>query len=186
MQHRFKARVLEELEKRGLKEEHILVGPRVDEVRTLIEAIYYEVQTLELLRGYTAKSKTTTTFNNHVESWFVGMHQRTDSPIERKLKDAMNTRRELRGEFETQYEVGPYYLDFGFPDIKLCVEADGREYHCTPAQILHDNRRDAFLGHLGWTVLRFTGSEIYRDAYECADRVSYVARILRGDNDDAS
>ena len=66
-----------------------------------------------------------------------------------------------------QYGVKRFRIDFAFPDVRLAVECDGRPYHDPAA----DKRRDERLRRLGWRVLHFTGSEIYRDAVSCAQRV---------------
>lgn len=58
------------------------------------------------------------------------------------------------------------------------VEADGHEYHeRTKKQAAHDRRRDRWMQQAGFHVMRFTGSEIYRDADRCALE---VADFLRG------
>lgn len=98
----------------------------------------------------------------------------TCSPIEEILTMVMNTRSMFIGEFVKQFPVGPYFLDVAFPKVKLCVEADGKDYHSSPADIARDQRRDSYLSNLGWTVLRFTGTEINKSAHQCADRIQHV------------
>ncbi|MEM1085859.1 MAG: DUF559 domain-containing protein [Verrucomicrobiota bacterium] len=47
---------------------------------------------------------------------------------------------------------------------RIAVECDGHNFHeKTPAQAAKDKRRDRFLLQNGYPVMRFTGSEIYRD-----------------------
>ena len=50
----------------------------------------------------------------------------------------------------------PYYLDIGFPEIKLAVEIDGREFHTAAADFERDRWRQNDLVNAGWRVLRFT------------------------------
>jgi very-short-patch-repair endonuclease len=50
----------------------------------------------------------------------------------------------------------PYYVDIGFPDRKLAVEIDGREFHSGPAEFERDRWRQNDLVNAGWRVLRFT------------------------------
>lgn len=53
----------------------------------------------------------------------------------------------------------------------LLVECDGKDFHSSPGQVEHDRKKDeAALGH-GFLTLRFTGSEIFRGADECAQKV---------------
>jgi very-short-patch-repair endonuclease len=50
----------------------------------------------------------------------------------------------------------PYYVDIGFPKIKLAVEIDGREFHTAAADFEKDRWRQNDLVNAGWRVLRFT------------------------------
>jgi len=53
------------------------------------------------------------------------------------------------------------------------VECDGHDYHeRTKAQAKRDKQRDREMQALGYAVLRFTGSEIYKDAAGCAEQVA--------------
>lgn len=69
--------------------------------------------------------------------------------------------------------LGPttYRIDFAFigndgsgNHHRFAVELDGHDFHeRTKDQASHDKRRDRALAANGWTVLRFTGSDVYRD-----------------------
>lgn len=79
-----------------------------------------------------------------------------------------------------QVEVSGYRLDFQvtlagdhwrgvaerYP--KICIELDGHEFHeRTKEQVTHRNRRDRALSLAGWRVVRFSGSEVYRNPLQC-------------------
>lgn len=75
-----------------------------------------------------------------------------------------------------QAETGPYRADFGILAWKdaeqraIAVELDGHEFHeKTKDQAAKDKRRDRYFAHRGMTVLRFTGSEVHRDARACVE-----------------
>lgn len=54
----------------------------------------------------------------------------------------------------------------------LAIECDGFDFHDrTPQQASYDRARDRELVRFGATVIRFTGSEIYRDVEQCAKEV---------------
>ena len=55
-----------------------------------------------------------------------------------------------------------YSLDFGIPELKIGIEADGEVFHGSREQIDRDNERDMKLQQQGWTILRFTDTEINR------------------------
>ncbi len=74
-----------------------------------------------------------------------------------------------------QHPVGPYRLDFAIPDRKIAIELDGHDFHKTKEQRTHDASRDRYLIERGWTVLRFTGTEIYKNTAKC---VAQICRIV--------
>ena len=75
-----------------------------------------------------------------------------------------------------QFELGSYRLDFAWPDQRIAVEVDGHDYHKTKEQRGRDAKRDRDLLKMGWTTLRYTGSEIYADPDAVAkDIMSIVA-----------
>lgn len=92
----------------------------------------------------------------------------TESPIEDLLKWELQAR---HMEFETRVAVGRYKVDFLFPGSSLIIEADGRKYHSSPDQRDNDFRRQLALIKGGYTVLRFTGSQIYRNVVGCVDKI---------------
>lgn len=78
-----------------------------------------------------------------------------------------------------QHRVGKYRLDFAIPDKMIAIELDGHEYHKTKYQRTHDAQRDRWLFGQGWHVLRFTGTEIYKDLDRCIDEVCKLAKVER-------
>lgn len=65
--------------------------------------------------------------------------------------------------FYPQFPVGPYFLDFADPVKKVGIEVDGKEYHSTVAQLLHDKKREKELNKLGWTIFRLKGRQTFKD-----------------------
>lgn len=56
--------------------------------------------------------------------------------------------------------------------ISAVVECDGHEFHeKTKAQAQHDKKRDRKLTQAGYLILRFTGSEIFRNPEGCANEI---------------
>ena len=85
-----------------------------------------------------------------------------------------------------QVDIGHYRVDFLIAALAgtykyLVVECDGHEFHETKKQAALDRRRDRELQLLGYDVFRFTGSEIYNCAPECAMDVVEWLR-LSGDS----
>ncbi|MCU4118425.1 endonuclease domain-containing protein [Variovorax sp. N23] len=69
-----------------------------------------------------------------------------------------------------------YRVDFLFKDARLVVELDGHEYHSTRDQLEKDAVRQRYLSRAGYTVIRFTGREIHRDAQQCVSEVRTIYR----------
>ncbi|HEX4338097.1 MAG TPA: DUF559 domain-containing protein [Polyangiaceae bacterium] len=49
----------------------------------------------------------------------------------------------------------------------IACEVDGFAFHSSKEQIVYDRQRERALTAAGWTVLRFTGTEVHRDAEAC-------------------
>lgn len=100
------------------------------------------------------------------------------SPIEAKLCRHMLPDLYKNGvsvdNIHAQYQVKNYRLDFAVlhNGKKICIEADGHEFHeKTKEQAMHDRERDRVLQLDGWMVLRFTGSEIHNNGAKCAKQI---------------
>lgn len=89
--------------------------------------------------------------------------------------------------FYSQATIGDYRVDFliravSHESVKfIVIECDGHEYHeRTKDQARRDRVRDRWMAAQGITVLRFTGSEIYRDALGCMDSLEDVISQVMG------
>ena len=70
-------------------------------------------------------------------------------------------------------------VDFGRNDIKLALEFDGFSSHSSPAELQADHQRQNRLERAGWTVLRFTMTDVVtRPWYVAATITSTVTRLL--------
>ncbi|MER8478888.1 DUF559 domain-containing protein [Mesorhizobium sp. M1163] len=98
-----------------------------------------------------------------------------DSPLERMFYELAF----LDLHIYPQHPVGKYRLDFAIPDKRIAIELDGHEYHKTKYQRTHDAKRDRWLYGQGWTVLRFTGTEIHQNLDHCLDEICTLVGIER-------
>jgi very-short-patch-repair endonuclease len=74
--------------------------------------------------------------------------------------------------WQTNYPVGRYRVDVGFPGSKVAIEVDGFAFHSGPAEFQVDRERQNNIALLGWQVLRFT----WLDLTEYPQRVLAVIR----------
>ncbi|QEG43055.1 endonuclease domain-containing protein [Roseimaritima ulvae] len=72
--------------------------------------------------------------------------------------------------FRREYPILPYTVDFCCVELKLVVEVDGDE-HFTPEGRVYDQKRDEYLGGLGYKVLRIPGYDILRDSRSVIRRI---------------
>lgn len=106
--------------------------------------------------------------------------ENVESPIELKLVQAIRgwlEHHEIRFiRVETQKRLGPYRPDILLTDTAvedhfLVVECDGRDWHTKEHQVDRDKMRDRWFAARSIPVMRFTGSEIHRDARGCAAQI---------------
>jgi hypothetical protein len=126
-------------------------------------------------------------------SHFVELSPSTDSPIETqigaavlmfferanlplklcKMIDLKNAPDALL--LVPQFAWSHYRSDWAILHAKrsgaLLIECDGKDYHSTVNQIAHDMRKDAAARDRGYLTMRFTGSQIHRDADGCAQKI---------------
>jgi very-short-patch-repair endonuclease len=71
----------------------------------------------------------------------------------------------------TQYRIGARTLDFAWPEHRLVVETDGWQAHGTPHAFQADRTTTNALQLAGWTVLRFTWTDVTRRQRRVAETV---------------
>lgn len=89
-----------------------------------------------------------------------------------------------------QYPVAGYRADFlvavtfGGPALLLVVECDGHDFHeKTRRQAQHDKARDRDFLLAGFRTVRFTGSEINKHRFECAEEVLHHIGMIQVSED---
>lgn len=75
-----------------------------------------------------------------------------------------------------------YCLDFAIfcKAGKLNVECDGSMYHSTKEAQIKDRIRDNELTSIGWSILRFSGKEIYNSPRDCLKQIKRTVKFLKG------
>jgi very-short-patch-repair endonuclease len=104
------------------------------------------------------------------------------SPIERMLGVHLfieahgGIRLRIKPQAELDIDGHRYVADFligiGLLKSRLVVECDGHEFHeRTKEQAAHDRSRDRAMLAAGYTVMRFTGTEIHADVLRCFNEI---------------
>ena len=102
------------------------------------------------------------------------------SALERALAELLLAN-EIDG-FEPQFRP-PWFdgirgtADFGHPELRIVLEADGRSWHRRDHEMAMDRKRDRLAAAHGWATLRVTWAEVVeRPAGTAADISAVVAR----------
>lgn len=96
------------------------------------------------------------------------------SPIE---KSFWETAKPLIPELEQETWIDNYRVDFLIPSKKIIIELYGYQYHNTKQKITKDAERERKLQKLGYQIIRFTGTEIYKDVKKCVNEVLELGKI---------
>lgn len=98
-----------------------------------------------------------------------------ESPIEElfyyQYLESYNWYDEKENILIAQYGIGGYRVDFVVKGKKIIIELDGHEFHKTKEQREYDCKRERFLQKEGWQIIRYTGTEIYKNSKKCVDDV---------------
>jgi very-short-patch-repair endonuclease len=86
--------------------------------------------------------------------------RRAPTEAERKLWGALRNRSLAAFKIVRQQPVGPYIVDFVCRAQKLIIEVDGAT-HGDDCQIVHDQRRSAFLIEKGYRVIRVDNHAVF-------------------------
>lgn len=111
------------------------------------------------------------------------------APIERYIRAFDPDDDHGQWEFDVQVPAGRFRIDILLTfngrqqRFAAAVECDGHEFHeRTKEQAQRDKERDRYLQSLGLMVLRFTGSEIWRDPIGCAQSAMQMIEKLDADS----
>lgn len=66
--------------------------------------------------------------------------------------------------FNPEYPILNYFVDFGDPLKKIAIECDSKMYHY--AKYREDTERQKRIESQGWRFFRFNSAQIYSDKYE--------------------
>ena len=88
--------------------------------------------------------------------------RKNQTPAEDVMWELLRNRQLAGLKFRRQHQLGHYVVDFFCHELKLVVELDG-EVHTKEAQSKKDQKRDAYMRSMGFTVLRFENQVFLND-----------------------
>jgi very-short-patch-repair endonuclease len=84
-------------------------------------------------------------------------------------------RMRLEPQKELVTPTGRFKIDFvvtAQPKLNLAIEIDGHDFHeRTKEQAARDKSRERSIATAGYTILRFSGSEVFRNPRQCVNEV---------------
>jgi very-short-patch-repair endonuclease len=81
-------------------------------------------------------------------------------------------------ELEREVWIGKYRVDFLVRHKKVVIELYGYQWHNTKEKLTQDAERERALQRQGYRVIRFTGSEIFKNTPKCVRDVLDISRTL--------
>ncbi len=119
--------------------------------------------------------------SGHLRSASARMDPLSESPLETRLRilfaDAGYPPECLQLKLYTVDGVVYARLDMAWPSLRVAVEADGRDVHDAPYALYHDRERQNEIVLDGWTILRFTWTDLMtRPSWV----VQQLSRALKG------
>ena len=82
------------------------------------------------------------------------------TPAEARLWYHLRAKRFAGAKFRRQTVIGPYIADFTCRAAMLVIEIDGDTHGSTDE---YDANRTAYLSEQGWSVIRFTNTEVMQN-----------------------
>ncbi len=98
---------------------------------------------------------------------FAGEMRKQPTEAEKKLWYSLKGKQMQGYGFRRQQPIGPYIVDFICFEKKLIIEVDGGQH----AESSDDEKRDRFLKHEGYHVLRFWNNEVLQNSSGVVERI---------------
>ena len=97
---------------------------------------------------------------------FKGEKSKAESPIEEMMIELL--RKEGYKPY-TQVPCKGYRIDIALYEggRKFAIECDGKAFHTSPKQKLHDEKKNRILRENQWDIIRFKGTHIYSSPEYC-------------------
>ena len=90
--------------------------------------------------------------------------------------------RQIEGvKFRRQFSIGPYILDFYSPEIRLCIELDGKD-HFTSSGDRYDYKRTEFLkNEHNIVTIRFENKDIFNSLASVLEEIRRTIASIKNE-----
>lgn len=76
--------------------------------------------------------------------------------------------------YQREFNVGIYSIDFAWIDKKIAIEIDGQQHERFEAYKLRDQRKDLYLTENGWFIYRIKWSEFFNNTIETINTLKHI------------
>lgn len=73
--------------------------------------------------------------------------------------------------YQAQHKIAHWLIDITLPQYRIAIEADGDYWHSSQEQQEKDANKNHWLEAHGWSIFRFSGTEIRKSASQCIAQV---------------
>jgi very-short-patch-repair endonuclease len=158
---------VEEKSKRGAHIVSCRHNPNYEKTREKISKASLGRHHTEKTKRKLSKSRKKFLSKNKTSLW-NGAHSSKKSNPEMIVENEL-LRRKIKG-WLYNFPNGTYEYDFGFPELKVDIEIDGRQ-HFTESRKEHDKIRDEWTVSQGWRVLRISASIVRKNVETAVDEI---------------
>ena len=119
------------------------------------------------------------------------LYNRNLKPLARQLRNegtkgeamlwfyALKARKMYGYQFNRQYPIGNYIVDFICRKLNLIIEIDGSS-HISKSE--SDRERQDYLEGMGYTIMRFSEAEVVHRLDDVVEKLSYAVESLESDH----
>ena len=90
---------------------------------------------------------------------------------DKSAKDVLADELSKRSIVLVRAKLDKYVVDLLIHKANLIIDIDKRKHHLSPDERDDDFKRQLYLIKKGYTIIRFTANEIYRDVVGCVDKI---------------
>ena len=97
-------------------------------------------------------------------AWNIGMSRWNNEPsYPEKFFMEVIENEFLDKNYQREFPISIWSFDFAWPHLKKAVEIDGEQHERFPEYKERDKRKDAYATENGWSVLRISWKDFYKD-----------------------
>ena len=94
----------------------------------------------------------------HEEKTGIGWRSRKNLPPSYPEKIAIGVLNERKVDYEREYPIQKYFIDFAIPRLRIAIEIDGQQHKLKERKMV-DDKKDLLLQSMGWKVYRISYPE---------------------------